>query len=485
MSTSRNNFGTYVPVQAVDWGKAIGGLYKTVNDIGESREKEKQALDQVMTDSLNIINNSDMLKTQSLNDYILAGAENGRSTIKSANDRLKSGQITPKEYKAIINNVNTYWSSMGNNMKNFDATNQEVLKRQQPGEDGSAPAGSEFELFLSQKHANLADLRNSMYQFNPNTGEGYMVKIDPVTGTPSQVINSMSIADPSNIMDQRYDFDKEIMTFTRGLKNAYTMESDTVTLKDPMKRPEVANAVAAEITNLTGTPRMIGQFLSRYGGFEFYETEEEKNQIIMSEIQNENKSRQLQGKKEMTASEIENFTENMSAKLIKSGLDNSNKYQPIITPEQQKEAEEILRDMIVAQFPISQTEDERGAPRRSSGSKSTYSADKKALSLAQQVRDALSVTSGDQAAKNINQIVGGKNKRVKWTGNNFAIETYFPDEKPKDARGKDIRGSKAGIWKITTPDLSWQTSDFGDLFGYGSGGNKTKWEEAVDALGAQ
>jgi len=485
MPTSRNNFGTYIPVEAVDWGKAIGGLYKTIGDIGESREKEKQALDQVMTDSLNIINNSDMLKTQSLNDYILAGAENGRSTIKSANDRLKSGQITPKEYKAIINNVNTYWSSMGNNMKNFDATNQEILKRQQPGEDGSAPAGSEFEFFLSQQHANLADLRNSMYQFNPNTGEGYMVKIDPITGTPSQVINSMSIADPSNIMDQRFDFEKEIVTATRGMKQAYTMEDGTVTIKDPMKNASVANSVASLITSLTGTPRMTAQALARYGDFDFYETEEQRNQIIMSEIQNENKSRQLQGKNEMTASEIENFTKNMSSRLIQVTLDNSNKYQPIITPEQQQEAEEILKDLIIAQFPKSQTEDEPRAPRRSSGSKSTYSADKKALSLAQQVRDALSVTSGDQAAKNINEIVGGKNKRVKWTGNNFAIETYFPDEKPKDARGKDIRGSKAGIWKITTPGLSWQTSDFGDLFGYGSGGNKTKWEEAVDALGAQ
>jgi hypothetical protein len=482
---TRQNYGTYIPVEAIDWGKAIGGLYKTVNDIGESREKERQALDQLMTDSLNTINNTDMLKTQSLNDYVLAGAENGRSTIKSANDRLKSGQITPKEYKAIMNNVNTYWSTMGNSMKNFDATNQEILKRQQPGEDGSAPAGSEFEEFLAQEHANLGDLRNSTYQFNPETGEGYMVKIDPMTGTPQKITNSMAIADPSNIMDQRYDFDKEIMTFTRGLKNAYTMESDTVTLKDPMKRPEVANAVAAEITNLTGTPRMIGQFLARYGGFDFYRTPEQRDQIIMSEIQNENKSRKLQGKNEMTASEIENFTKNMSEKLIQVNLDNSNKYQPIITPEQQEEAEEILKDLIIAQFPKSQTEDEPRAPRRSSGSKSTYSADQKVLSLAQQVRDALSVTSGDQAAKNINQIVGGKNKRVKWTGNDFAIETYFPDEKPKDARGKDIRGSKAGIWKITTPGLSWQTSDFGDLFGYGSGGNKTKWEEAVDALGAQ
>ncbi len=476
MATSRNNFGTYIPVEAVDWGKAIGGLYKTIGDIGESREKEKQALDQVMTDSLNIINNSDMLKTQSLNDYILAGAENGRSTIKSANDRLKSGQITPKEYKAIINNVNTYWSSMGNNMKNFDATNQEILKRQQPGEDGSAPAGSEFEFFLSQQHANLADLRNSMYQFNPNTGEGYMVKIDPITGTPSQVINSMSIADPSNIMDQRFDFEKEIVTATRGMKQAYTMEDGTVTIKDPMKNASVANSVASLITSLTGTPRMTAQALARYGDFDFYETEEQRNQIIMSEIQNENKSRKLQGKKPLDEDQIKTFTENMSAKLIQVTLDNSNKYQPIITPEQQQEAEEILKDLIVAQFPKSQTEDEPRAPRRSSGSgRSSMSVDKNTLNLAQRVKSALSTEDPNVAVKNLNKIIGGTDKRVKWTGNEFAIEEYKPNR--KDKFGKPSPG-----WEITVPKISWDASAFGPAFGYNSTSNIEKWNDAIESL---
>jgi hypothetical protein len=471
MPISRQNYGTYVPVDAIDWGKAIGGLYKTIGDIGESREKEREALDQLMTDSLNTINNTDMLKTQSLNDYVLAGAENGRVTIKSANDRLKAGQITPKEYKAIMNNVNTYWSTMGNSMKNFDATNQEILKRQQPGEDGSAPAGSEFEEFLAQGHANLGDLRNSTYQFNPNTGEGYMVKINPMTGTPEKITNSMAIADPSNIMDQRFDFEKEIITSTRGMKQAYTMEDGTVTIKDPMKNPAVANSVASLITSLTGTPRMTAQALSRYGGFDFYETEEQRNQIIMSEIQNENKSRKIQGKNEMSASEVENFTENMSGKLIQVTLDNSNKYQPIITPEQQQEAEYILKDMIVAQFPKSQTEDEPRAPRRS------MSVDKKALGLAERVKDALSTKDPNGAVTSLNKILGGKDKKVIWTGNSFAIQKYNPKGQ-KDRRG-NVTG---GAWETIVPKIGWNASDFGPALGYSAGSNLEKWNEAVESL---
>lgn len=474
MPTSRQNYGTYVPVDAIDWGKAIGGLYKTVNDIGESREKERQALDQLMTDSLNTINNSDMLKTQSLNDYVLAGAENGRVTIKSANDRLKSGQITPKEYKAIMNNVNTYWSTMGNSMKNFDATNQEILKRLQPGEDGSAPAGSEFEEFLAQEHANLGDLRNSTYQFNPETGEGYMVKINPMTGTPEKITNSMAIADPSNIMDQRYDFEKEIINNTRGMKQAYTMEDGTLTIKDPMKNPAVANSVASLITSLTGTPRMTAQALSRYGGFDFYETEEQRNKIIMSEIQNENKSRQLQGKGPLSEDQTKTFVENMSEKLIRVTLDNSNKYQPIITPEQQQEAEYILKDMIIAQFPKSQTEDEPRAPRRG---RSDMSVDKKALGLAERVKDALSTKVPSEAVTSLNEILGGKDKKVIWTGSSFALQKYNPKGQ-KDRRG-EVTG---GAWETIVPKIGWSASDFGPALGYSAGSNLEKWNEAVESL---
>ena len=487
MATTRNNYGTFVPVEAVDWGKAIGGLYNTIDKIGLDREQQRQELDKLMTDSISAINNSELFKTQSLQDYVLAGAENGRNVINDANKRLKAGQIKPAEYRSIINNVNSYWSSMSNSMKNFDSVNQELLQRQQPGEDGSAPAGSEFEEFLLQKHASLSDLRNSNYMFSPDSGEGYMVKIDPVTGQTKKVMNSLSIADKSNIMDQRYDFEKEIVTATRGMKQAYTMEDGTVTIKDPMKNPAVANSVAALITGMTNNPRTTAQALARYGGYQFYEDDEDMNQIIQEAINDEAQSRRILGKSALTQSEIENITKNVSNRLIKVSIDLNNRYQPQISPEQQKDAEAILEDLIVAQFPLSRTENNTRtrSSSRGTGSGSTDTVDKKAMSLVTKVRDALSVSSGATAAKNINDLLPGGNERVAWTGKNFAIERYFPNDKPKDARGKDVRGSKPGIWKIVTPDLKWQTSDFADVFGYGSGTMNTKWIEAIESIGAK
>ena len=364
-------------------------------------------------------------------------------------------------------------------MKNFDATNQELLKRQQPGEDGSPSPGSPFEAYLAQKHASYADLRNSSYMFSPDSGEGYMVKINPETGQPEKVVNSMSIADPSNVMDQRFDFQKEINDFTRNLRNAYTDENGNVTIKDPMQRDDVKNSVSAKIIALTSNQRTTAQALSIFGGYDFYENEDEKNNLIQSAINEEEQSRSILGKKSLTESEKENIAKNVSDRLIKVSTDQNGVYQPIVSPEQQKDAEDILKDLIVAQFPVSRTENNTRtrSSSRGTGSGSTDTVDKKALSLAQRVDDALSTKDSIKAVENLNKILGGDDKRVIWTGSAFAIEEYNPKGKT-DRRGKVVGGS----WEITVPKIGWNTSAFGPTFGYSSAANLEKWNEAVESL---
>jgi len=474
MPTNRSNYGTFVPVEAVDWGKAIGGLYDTINKIGLDREQQRQDLDKIMTDSISAINNSELLKTQSLQDYVLAGAENGRNVINDANKRLKAGQMKPAEYRAIINNVNSYWSTMSNSMKNFDATNQEVMKRLQPGEDGSAPAGSEFEEFLVKKHANLSDLRNSSYMFSPDSGEGYMVKIDPVTGQTKKVINSMSIADPSNIMDQRYDFEKEIVTATRGMKNAYTMEDGTVTIKDPMKNESVANSVSALITAMTNNTRTTAQALARYGGYDFFEDEEDRMQIIQSAINDEEKSRRIQGKPALTDSEKENMAKNVSDRLIKVSLDLNNRYEPQISPEQQMEAEAILEDLIVAQFPVSRTEDE--PPRGRSGERKVGSdTEVKVNASTQDFSDkfVLAMSKGNSSEAEMNKTLKARGLQVDWNGKGWDVYKYNESKKNVDKYGNET--SRGGYEKTQYVNLPWNAEDFWKVLGL----KENEWASAV------
>lgn len=474
MAINRQNYGTYVPVEAIDWGKAVGGLYDTIGKIGLDREKQRQDLDKLMTESISAINNSDILKTQSLQDYVLAGAENGRNVINNANKRLKAGQIKPAEYRAIINNVNSYWSTMSNSMKNFDATNQEILKRQQPGEDGSAPAGSEFESFLAQKHANLSDLRNSNYMFSPDSGEGYMVKIDPMTGQTKKVLNSMAIADPSNIMDQRYDFESEIQRFTRGMKQAYTMEDGTVTITDPMKNPAVANSVSSLISGMTNNARTTAQALARYAGYEFFEDEDDRMQIIQSKINEEEQSRRIQGKAPLTNAEKENMVKNVSDRLIKVSLDQSNRYQPQISPEQQMEAESILQDLIVSQFPYRRSEDE---PRsRSGGRKVGSDTEVKVPESTQTFADKFvpAMQQGKSAEAEMNKLLKSRGLQVDWNGSGWDVYKYNSNKKNVDKYGNET--SRGGYEKTPYVNLNNDAQQFWKALGL----SENQWISAVE-----
>jgi hypothetical protein len=465
-----NQYSTYVPVDAVDWGTAIGGLYKTINAIGESRELEKEQLDKLMGDAILDINKTEALKTQSLQDYILEGANDGRNVLRSANQRLKAGELNPKEYKAIVNNVNTYWSTMSSSMKNFDATNQEMLKRLSPGEDGSLPQGSEYEEYLAEIHAGLGDIRNSKFIFNPNSGEGYMMKIDPQTGTPSKIISSMVPANPTNLVDNRVDFDKIVTDATRGWKQAYTNEDGTVTIKDPTQNPFVANSIVALTTSLTNTPRNQAQLLARYGGYDFYESEQQKNNIIQSEISKENESRQIQGKKPMTESEIENFTNNFAETLIYSSLDENQTYQPRLTEAQQMMSKQIITDLIKSKLPISKTLDEPWRPRKGSD----MSVDKKALSSASDVR---SILSGDNAVQNINERYKSKGLRLTWDKSKKKFIVFKFDA---NAKNRDSSTGK-GAYVPTGDELNWDATEFYKLEGF-AGATRSKWDEAVETL---
>lgn len=388
MALSNKSYSTYVPTAAVDWSKAIGGLYGAITEIGEEREKEKKDLEDLMTNSIKDINNQEMLKSQSLNDYIAVGAESGRNTIVSANKQLKAGQITPQQYRSIVNNVNTSWSTMANSMKNFDATNQELLKRQQIDPKTNQPLASEYEVYLSQQHAYLGDLKNQTYMFDPTTGNGYITKYNP-DGTIQKSTNSMMIANPSNITDDYFDFEKEVVDFTKSL-GGYTDEKGNFIVSNPLDNPLTKKALTQKVLALTSNDRMVSQVLARYNGANFYGDETELQSNIDANISQEEESRKLfsqnteviksieslekKGKNRtkaetaeltrlkaetaaLTDDEKKKIAEEVSGKMIFSGTGEGNTYQPKITDDQRELARKIIQEQIMGRIPYKRVEE--------------------------------------------------------------------------------------------------------------------------------
>lgn len=500
MALSNKSFQTYVPTAAVDWSKAIGGLYGAITEIGEEREKEKKDLEDLMTNSIKDINNQEMLKSQSLNDYIAVGAESGRNTIVQANKQLKAGQITPQQYRSIVNNVNTSWSTMANSMKNFDATNQELLKRQQIDPKTNKPVSSEYEVYLSQQHAYLGNLKNQSYMFDPTTGNGYIMKYNP-DGTIQKSTNSMMIANPSNITDDYFDFDAEFVEFTKSL-GGYTDEKGNFIISNPLDNQNTRKALDQKVMALTSNDRMISQILARYNGAQYYSDETELKSVIDFNINQEVESRKLFSENSQVVSRIAELTkiknptkdqkaelkklqaettpltddekkkiaEEVRSKMIFSGTGEGNTYQPKITEGQRELARKIVQEQIMGRIPYKRVEENTEIQNRPPEVKVTVGTQREtpATQLATQAlyNEALSLWNQGpaQLTQKIRQTTNNPNYEIKLYNGKYAL--YKNEYQTNVATGK--KDKLVPVYQYTINGVK----DLGKLLG----ANETYWQ---------
>ena len=163
MAINQNIFG-YIPTESVDWSKAIGGLYTTVRDIETGREDLKLELDQLKSDSIKTVQQTDNFSSQTFQQMMLGASQDAVSIIKSWNDALKRGELDPKQYKQNMNNLMENWGILGNNIKSFDSKNADIQKQIQ---DGTL---SELSVDAAEYFARSADLKNLKVFVDPSNG---------------------------------------------------------------------------------------------------------------------------------------------------------------------------------------------------------------------------------------------------------------------------------------------------------------------------
>jgi hypothetical protein len=193
MATNQNLFG-YMPTESVDWSKAIGGLYTTIRDIETDREDLKLELDKLKTDNINTVQQADNFSSQTFQQMMLGGSQDGVSMLKGWNDALKRGELDPKEYKQKMNNFMENWKSLGASIKGFDAKNAEIQKQIQDGD------ASQLSVEAAEYFARAADLKNLKVFIDPSTGTVSTGRLDAKTGQviPDSIESAKSLADPSN-----------------------------------------------------------------------------------------------------------------------------------------------------------------------------------------------------------------------------------------------------------------------------------------------
>lgn len=404
MTSRYNEYTGYIPATPIDWAKLTGGLVSTITGIGEKREAERQALDKLQTDNTRILQNTELGKSQSLNQLILSGSNDGRQSMMEWNRQLKAGQITPLEYKNRINNLMDSWSTFANTAKSYDQQMQEALKRQQDG------IGSGLELELNNRIAQLGDLRNKKVQIDPNNGNFVIGQLDQ-NGLfdPTSIIDLRSISKPGNIMDNKVDLAAIADEKTEGLAS-WVIESGNVTVTDALQNPAVVRTIYDLTQGILNNPRAITSVLTDNtdGNYDFYYNNDDLYQKIQDRLEKENQYLRQINKPVLSGDDLDKFIESEKEKFILLAQDDQGVYQPNLTRKQIEEAQRTTEDAIKSRLSRKVEMDE---PYRGGGGGGSSPKKEKPISdIANKVYNAvkLSSTNTKEAERLLSEASGGK-----------------------------------------------------------------------------
>jgi hypothetical protein len=361
MATNQNIFG-YMTTDAVDWSKALGGLYTTVRGIEQEREDLKLELDQLKTDNIRTIQQADNFSSQTFQQMMLGASQNGVSTIKSWNDALKRGELDPKEYKQRMNSLMENWGTLANNVKSFDTKNAEIQKQLQSGDisKASVEAGEYF--------ARMGDLKNLQVFIDPSTGTVSTGRLDQKTGKviPDSIESAKTTGDLNNLIFNKTNVDKAVAETTKFWKD-YMVENNITTTSDLRQRDEFASKMADLTGALTSNSRMTLSILmdNTDEGYTTYYTTADRDSKLIDMIERENQKRAYQDKSKLSGEDLNAFIREAEGKLIPMQKDSSGVYQPMISEKQKDRAKKAIETAVALQLGYKSLQDE---PPRSSNS---------------------------------------------------------------------------------------------------------------------
>jgi hypothetical protein len=325
-----------------DWSKIGTQLLGQIDQEKERRKVEKEKIDNDYAESFAKIGEYEQTTDQDVNEFVYKGIDEVRNGLKTQYDLLKQGAITMADYKLYKTTAMSDWSSLNKAIKGFGAVNANNQKLITEGKM------SGLGQYNALNFAKLGDLKTAKLMMNPQTGRLYRTNIDPKTGkiaSTNDVYSPTSMLNPSNLVDFKVNIDDQVTSFLKRLGEVGVVQDlgggKIKLVESAQNNPAYKQALQAQVTALTATPRSTTSVLTDYvGGYKFFESEGEKKGLIASGIP--------------------------EAKLIavqrKNGI-----AEPMLTDAQELEAQKFVKNQIEAGVGT-KTQQTQGFAPRSTGS---------------------------------------------------------------------------------------------------------------------
>jgi len=406
----------------VDWTEGISGLSEAVRSVDNARTARRDENERVKKESEALINSTEQPKSQTLNTFVLKGADQGRSKLVEWNRQLKSGQLSGRDYKARVANLNEYWGSLATTTKSLDQRMTEAMNRQQVGEDGTLPPASAIEAEMQMHFGGLSQLGDKGVVIDDD-GRVMVGKFDP-DGKLKSTEDIKYINNPANIEFNRTDLNGMVQAEVKNWG-----EFALGRTSDVRQNPQFLKAKARLTDALVGTPRSAASILV-----------DNTDDDYMVYFGPEDKEKKIQQLKELYSQTGQKKTdEEIASQLILMQQDSNGDYQPNLTNGQLEAAKKLVDSEIEIQLGKTVTP----APQRSGGGYNGPSYDQQRR-YAQENEDDLNGYIAVREAWNDGKydMLSKGGYQFKAVGNGVT-EVY---------RGYDKRGELIKVDRVTSPE---------------------------------
>lgn len=339
----------------VNWAEQFGKIAEQISGIEARREAEKEELDAMNKLDMTLFQ---MGENQSMNSFVLNGADSIRSKMLEWNKSLKAGQLSPKEYKNKINNVKEYWGELATTAKSFDDRYMQQMERQRNGDS------SGMETYGLEKLADFQNIESKSVYVDETTGRILLSNTDEEGRYVGEPIDINHINNPGNIVDNRVDLNSEV---SEKVKNWEVFQQfdllkkgATQSIEDVRLNPQFNQAVNELSYSLLSTPNAVASVMSDNGvagkyevgeisfpiEVDFFMDEAEKGAKVQEQIErikmlNENVDADIDEGK--LKSEIEKY-------MIEVRRDANGTMRPVITDDQRDIAKDRIQREVEMQL---------------------------------------------------------------------------------------------------------------------------------------
>jgi len=187
----------------VNWNEISGQLVKGLDAIRADREAKKAAIEKATQESIEQLSQVPETGTQDAASLLINGSAMSVEAIRTQNNLLKRGLISPKDNMLFMQQQKTGYKSLSTAVKGWDSWAVEARTRL---EDPNISSGN-LETFTNLQTEALGNLKNKKLWTNPANGKMQLVTMGQNTETgiydvmPDYKTQKQDYQDPNNIMD--------------------------------------------------------------------------------------------------------------------------------------------------------------------------------------------------------------------------------------------------------------------------------------------